>query len=208
MSRNLSYPIKESLHFSLSRSGALSLDRADVVIEIYEWVEVPKKNQTLESVSATVNLIAETESANTYEASDIVDPGTEKKIKKRTFRVLLKTVASRVPLSEDVLYEAKRILEALDVQDCDGEDASASQFQERLDQLKAIGDPISFRYKELTARPKASQSAKWYFSELKEIVSGWESKKPWISKEKIDKVQRETKSLKKWLDDKEAEQQK
>lgn len=27
----------------------------------------------------------------------------------------------------------------------DGEDASATNFQERLDQLKAIGDPIFFR---------------------------------------------------------------
>lgn len=28
----------------------------------------------------------------------------------------------------------------------DGEDASATEFQERLDMLKAIGDPIFFRY--------------------------------------------------------------
>nr|GEV81823.1 heat shock 70 kDa protein 17 [Tanacetum cinerariifolium] len=286
MSRNLSSPIKASLHFSLSRSGVLSLDRADAVIEVSEWVEVPKKNQTLESASAPVNLTAETESTNTDEASDVPSPddlttksddsasndqkaadlGTEKKLKKRTFRVPLKisekTVGSRVPLSEDALYDAKSRLEALDAKDAerrrtaelkndleayiyatrekldyldelqtvssseqrqsfiekldevqdwlytDGEDASASQFQERLDQLKAIGDPIFFRYKELTARPEASRSAKRYFSELKEIVSGWESKKPWISKEKIDKVQREAESLKKWLDDKEAEQQK
>ncbi|PWA97169.1 heat shock protein 70 family [Artemisia annua] len=286
MSRNLSSPIKASLHFSLSRSGILSLDRADAVVEISEWVEVPKKNQTLESASAPVNLTAETESTNTAEASDVrspddlttssdnstsndqktVDLGTEKKLKKRTFRIPLKisekNVGSGLPLSDDALYDAKSRLEALDAKDAerrrtaelkndleayiyatrekldyldelqivssseqrqsfiekldevqdwlytDGEDASASQFQERLDQLKAIGDPIFFRYKELTARPEASQSAKRYFSELKEIVSGWVSKKPWISKEKIDKVQREAESLEKWLDDKEAEQKK
>lgn len=28
----------------------------------------------------------------------------------------------------------------------DGEDASATEFQERLDMLKAIGDPIFFRF--------------------------------------------------------------
>lgn len=28
----------------------------------------------------------------------------------------------------------------------DGEDATATEFQERLDMLKAIGDPIFFRY--------------------------------------------------------------
>lgn len=286
MSRNLSAPIKASLHFSLSRSGILSLDRADAVIEISEWVEVPKKNQTLESASVPLNLTtAESDSGNATEANDVPNPddltinsvnttndqdtvglATEKKLKKRTFRVPLKisekTVGSGVPLSEDALYEGKRRLDELDSKDAerrrtaelkndlegyiyatrekldyldelqkvssneqrqsfiekleevqdwlytDGEDASATQFQEQLDQLKAIGDPIFFRYKELTARPEASQSAKQYFSELQEIVSGWESKKPWISREKIDKVLGEAENFKKWLNEKEDEQQK
>lgn len=30
----------------------------------------------------------------------------------------------------------------------DGEDATASEFQERLDMLKANGDPIFFRYEQ------------------------------------------------------------
>ncbi|MFS7944320.1 putative Heat shock protein 70 family [Helianthus anomalus] len=290
MSRNLSSPVKATLHFSLSRSGILSLDRADAVIEISEWVEVPKKNQTLNNTntnaSTPLNQTVEAGSTNSAEASDVpnpddlttnlvnstennqnsVDLGTEKKLKKRTFRIPLKisekSVGSVAPLSEDSLYDGKLRLDALDSKDADrrrtaelkndlegyiyatkekldylddlqkvssseqrqsfiekldevqdwlytdGEDASATQFQERLDQLKAIGDPIFFRYKELTARPEASQTAKQYFSELQEIVSGWESKKPWISKEKIDQVLREADDLKKWLDDKEAEQQK
>ncbi|KAJ0565830.1 putative Heat shock protein 70 family [Helianthus annuus] len=290
MSRNLSSPVKATLHFSLSRSGILSLDRADAVIEISEWVEVPKKNQTLNNTntnaSTPLNQTVEAGSTNSAEASDVpnpddlttnlvnstennqnsVDLGTEKKLKKRTFRIPLKisekSAGSVAPLSEDSLYDGKLRLDALDSKDADrrrtaelkndlegyiyatkekldylddlqkvssseqrqsfiekldevqdwlytdGEDASATQFQERLDQLKAIGDPIFFRYKELTARPEASETAKQYFSELQEIVSGWESKKPWISKEKIDQVLREADDLKKWLDDKEAEQQK
>ncbi|KAK1438011.1 hypothetical protein QVD17_03812 [Tagetes erecta] len=280
MSRNLSSPVKANIHFSLSRSGILSLDRADAVIEISEWVEVPKKNLTLENanVSAPLNVTGESESATSAEASDdnsanstandqnTITLGTEKKLKKRTFRIPLKISEKRVgsvaPLSEDTLHEGKLRLDALDAKDAerrrtaelkndlegyiyatkekldyleelqkvstseqrqsfiekldevqdwlytDGEDASATQFQERLDQLKAIGDPIFFRYKELTARPEALQSAKRYFSELQEIVSGWESKKPWIPKEKIDKVLREAESFKKWLNDKEDEQQK
>ncbi|KAL8254175.1 hypothetical protein R6Q59_032396 [Mikania micrantha] len=285
MSRNLSSPVKANLHFSLSRSGILSLDRADAVIEISEWIEVPKKNQTLENTnaSAPLNLTVDADYANS-EASDVpnpadlttklvnstennqntVDLGTEKKLKKRTFRIPLKISEKSVgsaPLSEDSLYEGKLRLDALDSKDAerrrtaelkndlegyiyatrekldyldelqkvssseqrqsfiekldevqdwlytDGEDASATQFQERLDQLKAIGDPIFFRYKELTARPEASENAKQYLSELQEIVSGWESKKPWISKEKIDQVLREAENLKEWLNDKEAEQQ-
>ncbi|XP_071701941.1 heat shock 70 kDa protein 17-like [Rutidosis leptorrhynchoides] len=286
MSRNLSSPVKANLHFSLSRSGILSLDRADAVIEISEWVEVPKKNQTLENASAPANLTVESDSANAEEASDVpnsddltnssvnsttneqntVEVVTEKKLKKRTFRIPLKISVKGVgpvaPLSEDSLYEGKLRLDALDAKDAerrrtaelkndlegyiyatrekldyldelqtvssteqrqsfvekldevqdwlytDGEDATATQFQERLDQLKAIGDPIFFRYKELTARPEASQSARQYFTELKEIVSEWELKKPWIPKEKIDKVLNGAEDFKKWLNDKEAEQQK
>ncbi|XP_076909877.1 heat shock 70 kDa protein 17-like [Bidens hawaiensis] len=283
MSRNLSAPVKANLHFSLSRSGIFSLDRADALIEISEWVEVPKKNQTLENanVSAPVNSTVEADSANSAEETDdstanstnstandqnTVDLGTEKKLKKRTFRIPLKisekSVGSVKPLSEDSLYEGKLRLDALDAKDAerrrtaelkndlegyiyatkeklddleelqkvstseqrqlfiekldevqdwlytDGEDASATHFQERLDQLKAIGDPIFFRYKELTARPEATQTAKRYFSELQEIVSGWESKKSWISKEKIDQVLREAETFKKWLNDKEDEQKK
>ncbi|GKF51334.1 heat shock 70 kDa protein 17-like protein, partial [Tanacetum coccineum] len=50
-----------------------------------------------------------------------VDLGIEKKINNRTFIVPLKnsekTVGSRVPLSEDALYDAKHRLEALDAKD-------------------------------------------------------------------------------------------
>lgn len=286
MLRNLSSPVKASLHFSLSRSGIISLDRADAVVEISEWVEVPKKNQTVENASAPVNLTVEADSANATEANDVPNPddlstnlvnsttndqntadlGTEKKLKKRTFRIPLKIsekrVGSGVPLSEDSLAEGIDRLDALDAKDAerrrtaelkndlegyiyatrekldyldelqkvssseqrqsfvekldevqdwlytDGEDASATQFQERLDLLKAIGDPIFFRYKELTARPEALRSARQYFSELQEVVSGWESKKPWLPKDKIDQVLREAENFKKWLNDKEAEQQK
>lgn len=279
MSRNLSSPVKASLHFSLSRSGILSLDRADAVIEISEWVEVPKKN-----VSAPINITLEADSTKGTESSDVPNPDdsstnsvnatandqntleTEKKLKKRTFRIPLKvsetTVGSGVPLSDEALAEGIKRLSALDAKDAerrrtaelkndleayiystkekldyleelqtvssseqrksfiekldevqdwlymDGEDASADQFEERLDQLKEIGDPIFFRYKELTARPEATKSARQYLTELKEIVSGWESKKPWIPKEKIDQVLREAENFKKWLDDKEAEQKK
>ncbi|KAI3698678.1 hypothetical protein L2E82_42404 [Cichorium intybus] len=276
MSRNLSSPVKASLHFSLSRSGILSLDRADAVIEISEWVEVPKKN-----VSVPLNLTLEANSTKETEASDdsttnsvnttandqnTLDLGTEKKLKKRTFRIPLKisekSVGSGVPLSDEALAEGIKRLTALDAKDAerrrtaelkndleayiyatrekldyldelqtvssseqrqsfiekldevqdwlymDGEDASGDQFEEKLDQLKDIGDPIFFRYKELTARPEASKSARQYLTELKEIVSGWESKKPWIPKEKIDQVLSEAEKLKKWLDDKEAEQKK
>ncbi|KAM7499895.1 hypothetical protein LguiA_024309 [Lonicera macranthoides] len=286
-SRNLSSPIKANLHFSLSRSGIVSLDRADAVIEISEWVEVPKKILTVEnSTLASPNLTVEEGPKNASEESNnnmhadggvnpsnpsennqsTIDLGTEKKLKKRTFRVPLKitekTVGAGMSLSKESIAESKHKLEALDKKDAerrktaelknnlegyiyatreklesseelekisssqeresfikkleevqewlytDGEDASAAEFQERLDSLKAIGDPIFFRYKELTARPAASEEARKYLGELDQIVRGWETKKSWLPRERIDQVLSIANKLKKWLDDKEAEQKK
>lgn len=87
------------------------MDRAEAVVEITEWVEVPRKNLTVDnSTSASANT-SEAEAKNTSgESNDKletnngnsntsdpsandssnVDLGTEKKLKKRTFRVPLK----------------------------------------------------------------------------------------------------------------------
>ncbi|CAA2985426.1 heat shock 70 kDa 17 [Olea europaea subsp. europaea] len=80
----------------------------------------------------------------------------------------------------------------------DGEDASANEFLERLNTLKAIGDTIFYRYNELTVGPIASEHARRY---LEEIIHGWEKDKSWLPRERIDEV-------KNWLNEKEAEQQK
>ncbi|KAH6776152.1 heat shock protein 70 family protein [Perilla frutescens var. hirtella] len=286
-SRNLSSPIKANLHFSLSRSGIFSLDRAEAVVEITEWVEVPRKNLTTDnSTSASANT-TDAETKNTSEESNdkletnnggnndlsdlsandsnTVELGTEKKLKKRTFRVPLKviekTTGPGMPLSKESFSEAKRKLEALDKKDAerrrtaelknslegyiystkdkleseefekisteqerksfleklsevedwlytDGEDASATEFQERLDTLKSIGDPIFFRHTELTARPAASEHAQRYLTEIQQIVEGWEKNKSWLPRERIDEVLGGAEKLKSWLSDKEAEQKK
>ena len=109
LSRNLSAPIKANIHFSLSRSGIVSLDRAEAVIEITEWVDVPKKILTLESNNTNQNSPSEAGAANSTpdskdnlnsdsdnNSSTPIDEGnaqetiTEKVLKKRTFRVPLK----------------------------------------------------------------------------------------------------------------------
>uniref|UniRef100_A0A6N2JZE2 Heat shock 70 kDa protein 17 n=1 Tax=Salix viminalis TaxID=40686 RepID=A0A6N2JZE2_SALVM len=286
-SRNLSSPIKANLHFSLTRSGILSLDRVDAVIEISEWVEVPKKNLTVENTTTTSPNITLESDKNTTEESDVnfnsdgvnenlsnnivegpstTELATEKKLKKRTFRVPLKivekTVGPGMPLSKEYLAEAKRKLEELNKKDVerrrtaelknnlegyiystkekletseefekistaderksfiekldevqewlytDGEDATAKEFEERLDSLKAIGDPVFFRYKELSARPTAIKVARKYPGELQQIVKGWETKKPWLPKDRVDEVMGDADKLKSWLDEKEAEQKK
>lgn len=286
-SRNLSSPIKASLHFSLSRSGILSFDRADAVIEITEWVEVPKKNLTVEnSTNVSPNISSETGAQNssaesngnlntddgenssssnsTVEEQGSTDLGIEKKLKKRTFRVPLKivekTVGPAMAPSKESLAQAKHKLQELDKKDAerrrtaelknnlegyiyatkekletsedfekvstreerqsfigkldevqdwlymDGEDATASEFQERLDMLKANGDPIFFRFKELSARPEAVKHARKYLVELQQIVNGWESNKSWLPKDRITEVLSDADKLKTWLDEKEAEQ--
>lgn len=113
--RNLSSPIKATLHFSLSRSGILSLDRADAVIEISEWVDVPRKNVSVENstISSTNGTVEDsgnlTEGKNdtsspenggvgntsnpSTEEQGTPEPATEKKLKKRTFRIPLKVSA-------------------------------------------------------------------------------------------------------------------
>ncbi|KAL0327953.1 UNVERIFIED_CONTAM: Heat shock protein 17 [Sesamum calycinum] len=249
-SRNLSSPIKANLHFSLSRSGIFSLDRAEAVIEITEWVEVPRKNLTVDNSTSAAGSANNTDadardapeenndkletsngSGNLPDSSanesNTVELGTEKKLKKRTFRVALKviekTTGPGMPIPKESFAEAKRKLEALDKKDAerrrtaelknnlegyiystkdklgseefekvsseqqrqsfmeklnevedwlytDGEDASATEFQERLDMLKAIGDPIFFRYEELTARPAASEHARKYLTELQQSL--------------------------------------
>ncbi|PPD80351.1 hypothetical protein GOBAR_DD22723 [Gossypium barbadense] len=297
-SRNLSAPIKTNLHFSLSRSGILSLDQADAVIQITEWIEVPKKNLTVEnttsaspnaSVDNGANSTSEESNSNsesdggvstgsnsTVEEPSTTDLGTERKLKKRTFKIPLKivekTTGPGMPLSKESLAEAKRRLEALDKKDAerrrtaelknnleeyiyatkekletsedfekvssnderqsvikkldevstvfseivlvqewlytDGEDASASEFQDRLNSLKATADPIFFRFKELTARPEAVEVARQYLSDLKQTIRGWETEKPWLPKDRIDELSTSMDKLKTWLDEKEAEQKK
>ncbi|XP_039170513.1 uncharacterized protein LOC104436332 [Eucalyptus grandis] len=51
----------------------------------------------------------------------------------------------------------------------DGEDVTAAEFQERLNLLKAIGDPIFFRLKELTERPAAVGHAQSYLDQLQKV---------------------------------------
>ncbi|KAK9156266.1 hypothetical protein Sjap_003746 [Stephania japonica] len=283
-SRNISSPIKANLHFSLSSSGILSLDRADAVIKISEWVEVPKKNLIVDNSTNTVpnNTSSEAGTETTSEgqgnapvnegvkdaanADSAGTNGVEKKFEKRQYRIPLKVVENTVGpgtcLSEKSLSEAKLRLEALDKKDAerrrtaelknnlegyiyttreklesmegikkisteserqafvekldemqewlytDGEDAPATEFQQRLDLLKSVGEPIFLRLSELTARPAASEHARRYLTELQQKVSDWGKKKSWLPKARVDEVLSEAEKVKSWLERKEEEQKK
>lgn len=111
--RNLSAPIKTNLHFSLSRSGLVSFDRAETVIEVSEWVDVPVKNLTAENSTLILSNASSESSTSPTSSSEKEEgnisgeglenntttpeketqdskPMTEKKLRKRTFRVPLK----------------------------------------------------------------------------------------------------------------------
>ncbi|GJM86611.1 hypothetical protein PR202_ga02488 [Eleusine coracana subsp. coracana] len=255
-------------------------EKAEAVIEITEWVEVPKKVLTLESNTTNQNSSeagvtnstadtkenlsssSDTNSSTTIDESNAQETVTEKVLKKRTFRVPLKviekTAGAGTILSKELYSEAKSRLEALNKKDAerrktaelknnlesyiysmkekleesadiltvsteqeresfteklsevqdwlymDGEDAQANEFQERLDQLKAIGDPILFRLSELKARPAACENARLYLAELEKIVRNWETNKPWLPKKRVDEVVSEAEKVKRWLEEKET----
>ncbi|GKV32663.1 hypothetical protein SLEP1_g41255 [Rubroshorea leprosula] len=256
-SRNLSAPIKTNLHFSLCRSGIISLDRANAVIEISEWVKVPRKNISVENATiASSNISAEvgaeraseenkeglnsdsvvssasnTNTNTTVEEPITVDLGTEKRLKKKTFRVPLKmvekTAGPGMSLSKESLAEAKGKLEM----NANPLWKSLMRFKngytlmEKKLQLTSfkntliheqlyIGDPIVFRYKELTERPTAVEYSQRYLGQLQQkkklqqVIQGWEENKPWLPKERIDELLGDKDKFKTWLKEKETEQTK
>ncbi|GBG65617.1 hypothetical protein CBR_g51500 [Chara braunii] len=64
---NASSPIKTNIHFTLSRSGVLSLDKVEAVVEVQEWIEVPVKNVTENGATAANE--TEASSKSTYAES-------------------------------------------------------------------------------------------------------------------------------------------
>ncbi|KAL0405194.1 UNVERIFIED_CONTAM: Heat shock protein 17 [Sesamum latifolium] len=242
-SRNLSSPIKANLHFSLSRSGIFSLDRAEAVIEITEWVEIPRKNLTVDnstSASASANnteadardhndkLETNNGSSNLSDSSanesNTVDLGTEKKLKKRTFRVALKviekTTGPGMPISKESFAEAKRKLEALDKKDAERrrtaelknnlegyiystkdklgseEFEKVSSEQQRQSFMEKLNEDGS-SYKELFV---------YRYDELTARPAASEHARKYLTE--LQQVIREAEKLKNWLSNKEAEQEK
>ncbi|KAB2625383.1 heat shock 70 kDa protein 17-like [Pyrus ussuriensis x Pyrus communis] len=98
----------------------------NAVIEVSEWVEVPKKNLSVEnSTNVAPNISTETGAQNgrleTSEEFEKISTSEERQ-----------SFIGKLDEVQEWLYT-------------DGEDATASEFQERLEMLKAIGDPIFFR---------------------------------------------------------------
>ncbi|MCO5583506.1 hypothetical protein L7F22_037417 [Adiantum nelumboides] len=283
--RNLTSPMKSNLHFSLSRSGVLSLDKAETVVEFSEWIEVPVKNRTANETKATLEKPGlsssengleskiQDEADNSADAKDslnttvpVPEPEVimEKKLRKRTIRVPLKikhvsegivrpmSIEARLEASlrldkikrreeeKRLTAEAKNSLESYiystkeKLDSTDGiekvtteeqrehfrdelnaaadwlyeEEATAPEYKERLDALKAVGDSMFLRLAELESRPAAVEFALTYVGDLKETLDGWSKSKPWISESKKNELLDSAEALQKWLEEKQSEQQK
>lgn len=288
---NLSSPMKTNLHFSLSRSGVLSFDKAETVVEFLEWVEVPVKNLTSNETKLfleKLDLSSESEGRGLENSSEVGDSVTaevsnvteaknalkdsapeyetvkEKRLRKRTIRVPLKikdvSVGLVRPMSKDARLEAGLRLDKINRQEeekrrtaeaknslesyiymtkeklnsADGidevtieeqrdlfreelsaaedwlyaEETTASEYKKRLDSLKATGDLMFFRLRELELRPAAVEFALKYLESIKETVDGWTKSKPWIGETSKSELLDSADALQKWLAEKQSEQQK
>ncbi|KAI3850192.1 hypothetical protein MKW98_008494 [Papaver atlanticum] len=217
-SRNLSAPIKANLHFSLSRSGILSLDRADATVEISEWVDVPKKNLTVEN-STTVIPNTSTNAGSTSSAEDSktvgnLDSGsnetsssngeekieTEKKLKKRTFRVPLKIIEKPLGpgmlLSDESLSQAKSRLEALDKKDAERRrtaelknnlESFVYTAREKLDSAKDI-EKISTKEERQSLIEKLEEVQEWLYTDGEDASAAEFTERLGLLKAKYDPI--------------------
>eukprot|EP00246_Nothoceros_aenigmaticus_P009891 TRINITY_DN2591_c0_g2_i2.p1 TRINITY_DN2591_c0_g2~~TRINITY_DN2591_c0_g2_i2.p1 ORF type:complete len:624 (+),score=158.76 TRINITY_DN2591_c0_g2_i2:87-1874(+) len=140
-SLNLSAPIKTTLHFSISRSGVINLDRAETVVEVTEWYEVPVQNTTVDAnQTATLETSGQTENISKTETieegkaerSDHQELGenpsgskplTRKKLRKRTIRVPLKvkdvTSGPGRAVSDEAVTKAVQRISELNMKDAE-----------------------------------------------------------------------------------------
>ncbi|KAI9033507.1 heat shock protein 70 family [Hyaloraphidium curvatum] len=89
----------------------------------------------------------------------------------------------------------------------EGEDASKSQYKERLDQLKAIGDPIAHRHRESEILPKAVAKLRESISAYLGQLNAGDDKLSHIPADDLTRCREEAERKQKWLEEKLAKQQ-
>jgi len=87
-----------------------------------------------------------------------------------------------------------------------GEDATKSAYVEKLDQLKAVGGPAAFRYKESQDRPAAVKRLRETLSKYYAKATGDEARYAHISDTDKQSVVEKVATIQKWLDDQTARQ--
>jgi len=83
----------------------------------------------------------------------------------------------------------------------EGEDATKSAYTAQLDALKAIGDPVSFRYTEHTELPKAASLLREATNLFYTQATSGDERYAHIDSKDIDSVVEKVANTQKWLDD-------
>jgi len=91
--------------------------------------------------------------------------------------------------------------------DFEGSDAPTKEFRSRLDALRATGDKVVFRAKELRARPKAVKQGRDFVEATRKVVGLWESTKPWINETERAGLLEKVAGFEGWLDEKTSAQE-
>lgn len=87
-------------------------------------------------------------------------------------------------------------------------DDSASKFKVKLDELKALAEPIFFRRAEATALPESVNASLQFIKYVKNQVEDYKKNRPWVKEEDLDKLAKEAEELESWLTTKGEEQAK
>ena len=88
----------------------------------------------------------------------------------------------------------------------EGEDATKSAYAGQLDTLKAVGDPIAFRYTEHSELPKASSLLREAINQFYAQATSGDERYSHIDPKDIESVIEKVATTQKWLDDAIAKQ--
>jgi len=90
----------------------------------------------------------------------------------------------------------------------EGSEATKSVYVKKLDELKKIGDPIAFRYRESNDRPKAEQALKDTIAQYQKQISIGDGRYDHLTEEEMKKVVDELTNKANWLNEALAAQSK
>lgn len=84
----------------------------------------------------------------------------------------------------------------------DGADSTTEVFKKTHEALKAKGDAMEFRAKELTRRPAQIEKARTFIGKARPEIESWSEKKPWLNETHVADLLEELNQFESWLNEK------
>ena len=84
----------------------------------------------------------------------------------------------------------------------DGADSTTEVFKKTHEALKAKGDAMEFRAKELTRRPAQIEKARTFIGKARPEIESWPEKKPWLNETHVADLLEELNQFESWLNEK------